>query len=295
MKIGFIGAGKVGKALGLYWKDHGLELSGYYSRSPQSARDAAALTESQAFSTLKEVIDVSEILFLTVPDAALEEVDRAVSVLLQVHKRVGGKIWFHVSGAYPASCLTGILELGYDVGSLHPLESFGGSAAASAKRLERVWFTVEGTDKAVETARTILEKTGGQYSRIDPAGKPLYHAGACVISNFFVTLIESGIKLFEASGMEREAILEAVPPLMEASWNNLREQGAVDALTGPIVRADFETVGVHLKAMAEKLPAEMDFYKAMARKTAGMIENRRLSRAQTEKLQRMLEGTSYDR
>ena len=38
MRIGFIGAGKVGTALGLYFKKHGLVIAGYRSRSEASAR-----------------------------------------------------------------------------------------------------------------------------------------------------------------------------------------------------------------------------------------------------------------
>ena len=44
MRIGFIGAGKVGYSLGRYLKEHHISISGYYSRSLQSAMDAADFT-----------------------------------------------------------------------------------------------------------------------------------------------------------------------------------------------------------------------------------------------------------
>ena len=49
MKIGFIGAGKVGFSLGKYFAENGAELSGYYSRTESSAHEAAAFTGSKAF------------------------------------------------------------------------------------------------------------------------------------------------------------------------------------------------------------------------------------------------------
>ena len=44
MRIGFIGAGKVGFTLGKYFREHGIEVTGYYSRSIQSASEAAEFT-----------------------------------------------------------------------------------------------------------------------------------------------------------------------------------------------------------------------------------------------------------
>jgi len=48
MKIGFIGAGKVSTALGKYFYDRGIQISGYYSRSCCSAQNASRLTNSAA-------------------------------------------------------------------------------------------------------------------------------------------------------------------------------------------------------------------------------------------------------
>ena len=47
MKIGFIGAGRVGFTLGKYFCEHGVEVAGYYSRNIQSAQEAAEFTNSQ--------------------------------------------------------------------------------------------------------------------------------------------------------------------------------------------------------------------------------------------------------
>ena len=66
MKIGFIGAGKVGTALGDYFHKKGLILSGYASRSLQSAKEAAQFTNSIFYSTYEALIADSDIIFLTV-------------------------------------------------------------------------------------------------------------------------------------------------------------------------------------------------------------------------------------
>ena len=292
MGIGFIGAGKVGTALGLYFKSRGLEISGYYSRTPASAAQAARLTGSKDFTAPEDLARSSRIVFITVPDQALEDIDRDISALIKARAIDDDKIWLHVSGAHPAACLTKIIMAGGPVGSMHPLQSFG-EPAASAARLEKAWFTIEGTDKAVFVAQELLQKTGGKYSLIRAESKPLYHAGACVISNFLVTLMESGLRYFEAAGMERQDIFQAVEPLIDATLANIREKGPIEALTGPIVRGDTNTVRAHLEALDAQLPAESDFYKSMARKTAGMLDGNRLTHEQAQKFKHILEETDH--
>ena len=175
---------------------------------------------------------------------------------------------------------------------MHPLQSFG-DPADSAARLEKAWFTIEGTDKAVSAAQELLQKTGGKYSLIRAESKPLYHAGACVISNFLVTLMESGLRYFEAAGMERQDIFQAVEPLIDATLANIREKGPIEALTGPIVRGDTNTVRAHLAALDAQLPAESDFYKSLARKTAGMLDGNRLTHEQARQFKHILEETDH--
>jgi len=45
MRAGFIGAGKVGFSLGKYLKENGVEITGYFSKSPESAKSAADLRD----------------------------------------------------------------------------------------------------------------------------------------------------------------------------------------------------------------------------------------------------------
>lgn len=292
MNIGFIGAGKVGKALGLHFKNHGLNISGYYSKTALSAQEAARMTESKNFSAIKDVANSSNVVILTVPDHALMELDSIISTLMNEHVIGTDSTWIHVSGAHSSDSLVGIKGAGSEVCSIHPLQSFG-EPVPSACRLNSTWFTLEGTEKAVLVAKTIMKKTGGNYTLIKAEHKPLYHAGACVVSNFLVTLLESGIKFFETAGMEREHIVQAIEPLIASTLSNVREKGTIDALTGPIVRSDFDTVSVHLHATKSLLPNELDLYQSMAHRTIQMLENNKLTREQAKRFQLILGETIH--
>lgn len=290
MKIGFVGAGKVGSALGLYFVNHGLEVVGYCSRSLLSAKKAADLTGSAFFESIRALAEPSDVVFITTPDQALSDIDAQVSVLLRSGEILGKKVWIHTSGAFPSDCLSKIKAMGQPVGSLHPLQSFADPVVGS-ELLEETFFTIEGTPDAMDVMRALLCKTGGTYDEIFSEQKALYHAGACVISNYLVTLMESGMRLMEASGMKRETLFRAVSPLISGTLKNIAKKGPVEALTGPLVRGDYDTVALHLKAMKESLPGEVDLYLALAWKTVSMIEGIRLDSEQVRKFQTLLRGS----
>ncbi len=289
MKIGLIGAGRAGTALGLYFVSRRLAVSGFYSRTAQSAEQAASLCGTSAFTSLRELTEHSDVLFLTVPDRALAEVDREAAKCIRALPE--GKITccLHVSGAYPSDCLEDLGTAGCPVGSMHPLQSFGGPEQG-AKQLCETYFSIEGTLEAVGVMETILQKTGNRYSQIPPGRKHLYHAGACLISNYLTTVLHSGMRCLEASGMDGQFLNEAIRPLAESALKNVWEKGTVDALTGPVSRGDIDTVRAHLETMEEALPEELEFYKAAARRTVEMIRGRRLTEEQGKRFEALLEG-----
>ncbi len=281
MNIGFIGAGKVGKALGLYFKRWGLEIRGYYSRTEASAKSAAELVGCGAFGTPEALAEECGVIFMTVPDLALGELDASCAALVR-EKRISPHLcWVHVSGALASDCLAELRKEGCPVGSMHPLQSFG-EARESGKNLDRALFTVEGTAEAV--ILEILKTTGAKTSRIGTAQKPLYHAGACIVSNYLVTLLESGFRCFEAAGVEQEKIFDAVKPLIDSTLGNIRDKGTVNALTGPIARGDYNTLEIHLRSLGEDLPSELRLYKEMAEKTIDMIAGKTITKEQEQNL-----------
>ena len=97
MKIGFIGAGKVGFSLGKYFAENGLEISGYYSRSESSALEVAVFTGSELFVSAEELVSASDAVFLTVPDSAIKETYSALPKDLLCGRQI-----CHCSGAMSA-------------------------------------------------------------------------------------------------------------------------------------------------------------------------------------------------
>ena len=74
MKVGFIGAGKVGCSLGKLFAETQHNLTGFYSLTSSSAESAAEFTNSTYFQNLEDLIQDSDTVFITVPDDSIERV-----------------------------------------------------------------------------------------------------------------------------------------------------------------------------------------------------------------------------
>lgn len=95
MKFGFIGAGKVGFSLGKYLADNEMEVVGYYSEFKEDALEASKFTKSSVNKNIEDLVRDSDVLFLTVPDGAIEKVWN------QVKKTgISGKVVCHCSGCF---------------------------------------------------------------------------------------------------------------------------------------------------------------------------------------------------
>ena len=66
MRIGFIGAGKVGCSLGKYFKESvgDWQIEGYLSRSTESAKEAAVFTDSRVIDQVELLAQMSDVVFI---------------------------------------------------------------------------------------------------------------------------------------------------------------------------------------------------------------------------------------
>jgi predicted short-subunit dehydrogenase-like oxidoreductase (DUF2520 family) len=94
-----------------------------------------------------------------------------------------------------------------------------------------------------------------------------YHAAASMASNFLVTLQAAAERVAGTAGVKRELLA----PLVRATVDNWASLGAIDALTGPIVRGDSETVERHRVALGERTPDLLPLYDELARATRALV------------------------
>ena len=73
LRVGFVGAGKIGFALGTHLFEHGSKVSGYASRTQKAALWASQCSYSVSFSSLQALLDSTDLIFITVPDGPLAD------------------------------------------------------------------------------------------------------------------------------------------------------------------------------------------------------------------------------
>ena len=243
MDIGIIGAGKVGCSMGKYVVQHRISVSGYYSKTKQSAMEAAELTRTECFEDLTDIILASDTLWIATPDDRIREVwDCIAKYDIQEY------IICHFSGSLSSDVFSGIEKKKAHPCSIHPIYAFS-DKNTSYQKLNEAYFTIEGDDYAVEHMTALLQKMGNHVTRIKPQRKALYHSAASLVSNHVLGVIHAGIQTMEDCGFTREEAYQALTPLILNNVQNACEKGCREALTGPIERNDVETVDRHLAAL----------------------------------------------
>lgn len=242
MRIGFIGAGKVGFSLGKYFAENGAELSGYYSRSFTSAEDAAAFTGSKAFDEPAKLIKVSDAVFITVPDGTIRSVWDDIKLL-----DLKGKMLCHCSGAMTAAeAFPDVLSKGASGFSIHPLFPVS-SKYETYKLLGSAFFCIEGDADGISVWHDIFTSIGNPVRIIDGSVKVRYHAACAISSNLMCGLAQLSLDLLQKCGFTEHEALEALRPLAMSNMQRLFEVGPNEALTGPVERNDVSTVSKHLR------------------------------------------------
>lgn len=246
IKFGFIGAGKVGFSLGKYLKENSIDISGYYSKSQHSSKEAAIFTNTRQYNNLEDLIKNSDAIFITTPDNQIADVWNEVKKL-----PIKEKLICHCSGSISSEVFSNINNHGAYGYSIHPMFAIS-DKYNSYKDLSQAFITIEGHEKHLENLKRLFLHLGNDVAIISKENKVLYHAASVTVSNLVLGLINNGVNYLEECGFTKEMAIKALYPLIENNLRNIKERGAVSSLTGPIERGDLSTVINHLNVIREE-------------------------------------------
>lgn len=284
MNIGFIGAGKVGCAFGRYLHANDFEVSGYLSKTYESAQRGAKAINGVVYNTIEELIKSCSIVFITTPDDVIEDIAIHINKNIKIST---GQVFVHMSGALSSEVLKPIKEEGGLVYSLHPLQAFADIESAF-KNLKNTVFSIEGDKEKISMVSSLVRDCGNECIEIKKEHKAIYHASACVVSNYLVTLLNYGFKYYEVIGQNEDIAIKSLFPLIEGTIKNIKELGTYKALTGPIARGDVKTVKKHLKSLKEHAPELARLYKILGLETINIAEMGKTNNDSIEKLKKNL-------
>jgi predicted short-subunit dehydrogenase-like oxidoreductase (DUF2520 family) len=266
-RLGFVGAGHVGTALAVAFRRAGWPVAGTASRSPER-RDAfeRLVPDTVAVGDPRELLDLVDVLFVTVPDDAIASVAEDLRLY-------SGQGIVHTSGLLPSTVLDPALAAGAAAASFHPLVAFADLDRAVAA-LAGASVALEGDEQLVAVLADLAVSVGARPVRVETSGKAAYHVAATLAAGGLVGLLDAVVLAARGAGLDDTEALAVYGPLARQALTNVDELGIERALTGPIGRGDAGTVEAHLAVLHRLAPAALDIYRALARAQLAVAERR---------------------
>lgn len=271
MKIGIIGAGRVGTAVAKYITlkatQHSTKhsIQGFYSLHYSNALQSADFCNTKAYKSLDELVRSSDTLFIAVQDSEISNVWECIDKDLIKNKFIG-----HFSGSLSSDVFSGAKAYGVHCGSIHPMYAFS-DRFNSHKGLDSVVLTAEGCDEFLKAVVPVFEECGNTVCVIDKRYKALYHTAASMASNHLIGLLCTVVDMLMQCGFTRDNAYSLLKPLMADNLENAFENGAEYALTGPIERGDIATVEKHLSAVNNE---QAQLYKQLAKEVVKVAQRK---------------------
>ena len=258
MKIGFIGAGKVAFSLSKWLNDKYHNVIGIYSKKLEDAKECALFSISEYYKNLNELVYDCDTLFLSVNDDSIKDV---VKELIELN--IKNKILIHNSGIHSSDIFNTLNNDNYCY-SIHPIYAFN-DKYNSYKNLDEIYFTIEGNEKYIDELKKLFNN---KAVVIKKDNKEKYHLACSMISNMVCATANVAEELFKDIGINNK---DMYMPLFINNMNNIVNYGSNDALTGPIIRNDIETVKKHINNLCGN---DLMIYKYLGLRLIEMSENK---------------------
>jgi predicted short-subunit dehydrogenase-like oxidoreductase (DUF2520 family) len=253
-RVFIIGPGHVGRGLFRAFRASGVDVVGLHGK-----RASGVATST---GPLPKEMSSANVVMVCVRDSQLDETIEELIVAARAGRIARGAVILHTSAIAEPAGLRTLNDAGFPGGTFHPLVPFG-DPEVSAELLRKGWIGIDGENAAKNASRRLAGHIGARTLDIPPGRKPVYHAAAVISSNFPVVLASVAGHLLHDIGVPDSSAYQAVESLMSGALANMKQTLPDDALTGPIMRGDAETVGKHMRAL-ERHGASLDVYRALS-------------------------------
>jgi predicted short-subunit dehydrogenase-like oxidoreductase (DUF2520 family) len=284
-EVAIAGAGPVAQALGRALQECGIGIGWIASRDLNHARAAAVFIGGDAVAVpYREIPLNASHVIVAVSDGAIAPV---AEELARWNGRL--RVALHTCGGHGPEVLAPLNSAGVSCGGIHPLQTIS-DASYGAAALRSAAFAVSGDFQALTWAEDLAAALGGHVLHIKPGARHLYHAAAVMATNYIAALMDSAEQLMLLAGVPKEDALRALAQPARTSIDNVVRCGAVEALTGPVMRGDAATVTEHTRAMEGIEPSIAELYKAAGLHALHMARRRGLGDEAAGSVHRALLG-----
>lgn len=280
-RVFIIGPGHVGRGLFRAFRASGVDVVGFHGKRPSGVATSSGALPAELAG--------ANVVIICVRDPQLDDTIEEVIVAARDGRIAHGTVILHTSAIAEPAGLRTLTESGFPGGTFHPLVPFS-DPEVSAELLRKGWIGIDGENVARSTSRRLAGHLGARTLDIPPGKKPAYHAAAVIASNFPVVLASVAGHLLHDIGVPDSSAYQAVESLMSGALANMKQALPDEALTGPIVRGDAETVGKHLRAL-EKHGSALDVYRALSAAAVEIARRRGVDQKKLAALSGMLRPT----
>ncbi len=248
LKVRIIGPGRVGRTLALRHRqlDHQVELCGRSAGNWQQWAKDLNISTSIGGGELGDV----DIVLLCVDDASLPDlIEERASQWRDLLHRDQPLLIAHTSGRHGLwvfdSLAPANAAVQHGFGALHPIHPFA-NPKTSATQLDQVFVTAA-TLGCTDLSRALVNQWGCRWIPMPAtANRQRYHLALSLAANHVTGVLARAESLLR-DATTLEAAQAIVHTLAQSAVQAYGEHGAEQALTGPMVRGDLETLQAHLR------------------------------------------------
>ncbi len=254
-RVFIIGPGHVGRGLFRAFRASGVDVVGMHGKRPSGVATSTGSIPADAAR--------ANVVFVCVRDSQLDETIEEVIVaandgrMARDHRdpaHIGNR---RTRGTRYA--VEGRLSW-RDFSSARSVQRSGNICRAAQEGMDR--------NRWRERGEECVAAAGGAHggracSKFLPARSPRTTQAAVISSNFPVVLASIAGICCMTSGSRMPAAYQAVESLMRGALTNMKQTLPDDALTGPIMRGDMDTIGKHLRALQGN-EAASEVYRALS-------------------------------
>lgn len=285
LAIGFIGTGRLGKALALSFMDRGLQVAGVGSLTLEESAPLAAAIPGCENLTPQQVVDRCDLVFVTTVDGAIAPTADALQW------RAGMAV-VHCSGATEVAALQKAAQDGAMTGGFHPMQTFGDPEAAR-RSLPGCTITIEAGPPLYAVLHEIAVRLECRVNLLPPGMRGRYHAAAGYASQFVNVILREASTLWQSWGAKEEDAVAALMPLVQGTLASIAGAGLARGMPGPVSRGDVVSIEKHLASLQGLDPALQHLYRALCTRSIALgLEAGGVDEGQAGQLRTLLDAES---
>jgi predicted short-subunit dehydrogenase-like oxidoreductase (DUF2520 family) len=283
LRIGFIGAGRLGTALAWSLARNGCRVEAVASRSDASARRLADGIRGCRVARAQEVAEDCDLVFVTTPDDAIG------TMASQLTWRAGTGV-VHCSGVTEVDALSKAAAAGAWIGGFHPMQGFT-EPEVSIRSLPGCTITIEAGEPLDARLVELALRLECRVNRLPPGARARYHAAALYAGQFLNALLREGSTIWQSWGASEEDAVAALLPLARGILGSIEKAGLARGMPGPVARGDLRSIAKHVGALRALDPAVLDLYRLLCLRSIPLaLEQGGIDAATAARIRQVLDG-----